>query len=56
MSKIEFDSSQDKNGNGIIEDDELTPEQLEYKKKLKIMNKKCHHLTTSSIRYNVKRI
>ena len=35
MSKIEFDSSQDKNGNGIIEDDELTPEQLEYKKKLK---------------------
>ena len=35
VSKIEFKAEQDVNGNGIIDDDELTPEQLELKKKTK---------------------
>lgn len=35
VSKIEFKAEQDVNGNGIIDDDELTPEQIELKKKTK---------------------
>ena len=35
MSELEFKAEQDINGNGIIDDNELTPEQLEAKKKTK---------------------